>query len=277
MDRCVVKPLTGDSSAAVAVEKPAFLSVLRLSKHYGGIRALNEITFHLEANRIVSMIGPNGAGKTTLINVVTGIYFPNSGEVSLQGENIAGLPAHSIASKGIGRTFQLEELFSSLTVLENALVGCHVRSRSGMLGCGFETASARAEEKQIRDEAMETLATLGLEDKAFRSISSLPLGERKLVGIARALCMKPKLLMLDEPVGGLAAHEVERFLTLVQSLSKQRMTIFIIEHNMPFVMSISERVIVLDQGSKIAEGSPEEVKNNEKVIEAYLGEEVRER
>jgi ABC-type branched-subunit amino acid transport system ATPase component len=122
---------------------------------------------------------------------------------------------------------------------------------------------------------METLATLGLEDKSSHSISSLPLGERKLVGIARALCMKPKLLMLDEPVGGLAAHEVERFLTLVQRLSKQGMTIFIIEHNMPFVMSISERVIVLDQGSKIAEGSPEEVKKNERVIEAYLGEEVR--
>jgi len=145
-----------------------------------------------------------------------------------------------------------------------------------MLRCGFETGSARAEEKQIRDEAMETLATLGLEDKAFRSIASLPLGERKLVGIARALCMKPKLLMLDEPVGGLAAHEVKRFLTLVQKLSKQGMTIFIVEHNMPFVMSISERVIVLDQGAKIAEGSPEEVKNNERVIEAYLGEEVRE-
>lgn len=275
MDTSGVIPLTDDSSAKVAVGKHAFLSVSRLSKHYGGIRALNEITFRLKASSIVSLIGPNGAGKTTLVNVVTGTYLPNSGEVYFQGENIAGLPAHSIASKGIGRTFQLEELFGSLTVLENAMVGCHTRSRSGMFACGFGMASARGEEKQIKDETMETLAILGLEDRASHSIHSLPLGERKLVGIARALCMKPKLLMLDEPVGGLAAHEVERFLTFVQKLSKQGLTIFIIEHNMPFVMSISERVIVLDQGSKIAEGSPEEVKNNERVIEAYLGEEVR--
>jgi len=263
-----------EHSKIATVEKDALLHLDRLSKHFGGIRALDEVTFRLEENRIVSMIGPNGAGKTTLINVVTGIYLPDSGEVYFQKEDIAGLPAHSIASKGIGRTFQLEELFGSLTVLENAMVGGHTRSRSGMFGCGFRVASARAEEKRMRDETMEALAMVGLEDRAFHSISSLPLGERKLVGIARALCMKPRLLMLDEPVGGLAAHEIEKFLALIQRLAKEGLTIFIIEHNMPFVMSISEQVIVLDQGSKIAEGSPEEVKNNERVIEAYLGEEV---
>ncbi len=260
--------------ALQTMEKQTLLDVAGLSKHFGGIRALHEVTFRLEENRIVSMIGPNGAGKTTLINVVTGVYLPSSGEVRFQREDIAGLPAHSIASKGIGRTFQLEELFGSLTVHENVLVGGHTRSRSGMLSCGFRAASARAEEKRMKEEAMEALAMVGLEDRAFHSISSLPLGERKLVGIARALCMKPRLLMLDEPVGGLAAHEIEKFLALIRTLAREGLTIFIIEHNMPFVMSISESVIVLDQGSKIAEGSPEEVRNNKRVIEAYLGEEV---
>jgi branched-chain amino acid transport system ATP-binding protein len=256
------------------MEENALLAIDGLSKHFGGIQALRGVTFRLEENRIVSLIGPNGAGKTTLINVVTGIYPASSGEVRFQRENIAGLPAHSIASRGIGRTFQLEELFGSLTVLENVMVGGHTRCRSGMLGCGFRGASARAEEKRVKDEAIEALVMVGLEDRALRSISSLPLGERKLVGIARALCMKPGFLMLDEPVGGLAGHEIEKFVALIRGLAKEGLTIFVIEHNMPFVMSISERVIVLDQGSKIAEGSPEEVKNNKRVIEAYLGEEV---
>ncbi len=264
-----------DEYAALrAMESHPLLGVDRLSRDFGGIRALREVTFRLEENRIVSMIGPNGAGKTTLINVVTGVYLPSSGKVRFQGEDIAGLPAHSVASRGIGRTFQLEELFGSLTALENVMVGAHTRSRSGMLGCGFRAASARAEEKRMKDEAMEALALVGLETRAPHSISSLPLGERKLVGIARALCMKPRLLMLDEPVGGLAAHEIEKFLALIKRLAKEGLTILIIEHNMPFVMSISERVIVLDQGAKIAEGSPKEVRNNKRVIEAYLGEEV---
>jgi branched-chain amino acid transport system ATP-binding protein len=263
-----------EHTAMTVVERHALLDVTKLTKNFGGIRALNEVTFYLEERGIVSMIGPNGAGKTTLINVVTGIYLPDSGEIHFRGENIAGLSAHSIAFKGVSRTFQLEELFGSMTVLENAMVGCHRRSRSGIFRCGLRMASSRVEEKWIRDEARETLAMVGLEHKASHSISSLPLGERKLAGIARALCMKPKLLLLDEPVGGLAAHEIEKFLALIQSLLKEGLSIFIIEHNMPFVMSISERVIVLDQGSKIAEGSPKEVRMNERVIKAYLGEEV---
>lgn len=252
----------------------SLVEVIRLSKSFGGIQALNDVTFRLEQGSIISMIGPNGAGKTTFINVGTGIYAPDTGQVCFQGKDITGLAAHAIAYLGIGRTFQLEELFPSLTVLENAMVGCHTRSRCGMFSSGFRLAAVRSEEKRIREEAIENLTIVGLEQRASDSISSLPLGERKLVGIARALGMRPQFLMLDEPVGGLAAHEIEKLVKVIHFLSDNGLTLFIVEHNMPFVMSVSERVIVLDGGRKIAEGPPDEVKTNERVIKAYLGEEV---
>jgi branched-chain amino acid transport system ATP-binding protein len=248
--------------------------VRQLTKYFGGIRALREVTFRIPKGTILSMIGPNGAGKSTFINVVSGMHMRDGGEVHFQGEDIAGLPPHLIAAKGIGRTFQLEELFCSLSVLENVMVGCHTRSRCEMLACGFSLPSARKEEKKIRDEAMECLAMVGLEGKAKESISRLPLGERKLAGIARALGMKPSLLMLDEPAGGLAVHEAEKLVHLIRLLVEKGLTLFVVEHNMPFVMSLSQRVIVLDEGKKIAEGRPEEVRANEDVIKAYLGEDI---
>jgi len=245
-----------------------------LSKHFGGISALSEITFSIPRGSIISMIGPNGAGKSTFINVVSGIHVPDGGEVFFQEKIITGLPAHVIAAKGIGRTFQLLELFGSLSVLENVMVGCHTRSHSGMLACGFSLLSAVKEEKRIREEAIENITLVGLAGKAHDPISRLPLGERKLVGIARALAMKPKLLMLDEPAGGLAAHEVDGLARLIHLLVERGLTLFIVEHNMPFVMALSHRIIVLDGGMKIAEGPPDEVRRNEEVIKAYLGEEV---
>ena len=250
------------------------LDVQGISRHFGGIRALENVSFSLRRGSISSLIGPNGAGKTTFINVVTGIHLPETGRVYFQGEDIAGLPAHRIASKGIGRTFQLENLFGSLTVLENAMVGCHVRSASGMLSCGFSLPRARREEKEIRESALENLKVLGLEGRADEPVARLPLGERKLVGVARALSMRPDLLMLDEPVGGLDAHEITELTDMIHMLTDRGLTIFIVEHNMPFVMSLSEKVIVLDEGIKIAEGPPDEVRSNEEVIKAYLGEEV---
>jgi branched-chain amino acid transport system ATP-binding protein len=250
------------------------LDVRGLSKHFGGIKAVNEVTFAIHKGSIISMIGPNGAGKSTFINVVTGIFSPDAGEIHLNGVDIAGLPAHAIAAKGIGRTFQLEELFKSLTALENVMVGCHTGSGAGVLKCGLSWPSARKEERRIRDEAMECLKEVGLQDRAHDPISRLPLGERKLVGVARALAMKPGLIMLDEPAGGLAAHEVEKLVQLIHGLVQRGLTVFIVEHNMPFVMSLSEKVIVLDEGFKIAEGLPDEVRANEEVIKAYLGEEV---
>ena len=236
--------------------------------------ALNRVSFQLEQSSITSLIGPNGAGKTTLINVISGLYPADQGRIRFQGENIAGMAAHSIAARGIGRTFQLEELFGSLTVLENVMVGCHVRSRSGMVSCGLALPAARREEEQEREAALANLQLIGLEHKAGDPIASLPLGERKLVGVARALSMKPRLLMLDEPVGGLAAHEISKLVDLICRLRSEGLTIFVVEHNMPFVMSLSEKVLVLDGGALIAEGLPEEIRRNEAVNKAYLGEEV---
>ena len=255
-------------------EDNVLLDVRGLSKHFGGIKAVEEVTFAIEKGSIISMIGPNGAGKSTVINVVSGICAPDAGKVYFQGEDITGVPAHKIAAKGIGRTFQLEELFGSLSVLENVMVGCHTGSRSDVFACGFSLPSARSEEKRVRDEAMECLKVVGLEQRAHDPTSRLPLGERKLVGIARALGMKPNLLMLDEPAGGCAAHEVERLVHLIYAFRDQGITLFTVEHNMPFVMSLSERVIVLDEGRKIAEGTPDEVRTSEEVIKAYLGEEI---
>lgn len=249
------------------------LDVAGVSKHFGGIHALDDVTFSVKTGAILSMIGPNGAGKTTFINVASGIYAPDAGAIRFQGEDIAGLPAHLVAAKGIGRTFQLEELFGSLSVLENVMVGCHTRMRAGMFSAGFSLPSMRQEERQMREEAMQDLGLVGLDGRAQDAISQLPLGERKLVGIARALAMKPKLLMLDEPAGGLAAHEVDRLVRLLYTLLENGLTLFIVEHNMPFVMSISEHVVVLDEGAKIAEGPPAEIQANDAVIKAYLGEE----
>ncbi len=250
------------------------LDVRALTKHFGGIRAMTDVTFGIVKGGIMAMIGPNGAGKSTFINVISGIYRPDAGEVHFNGEDTAGYPSHVIAAKGIGRTFQLEELFGSLTALENVMVGAHTGSRCGVLACGFRLAQARREEKRIRDEAMECLAEVGLTNRAHDLISKLPLGERKLVGVARALAAKPMLILLDEPAGGLAAHEVDKLVRLIYTLKEKGITIFLVEHNMPFVMSLSERIIVLNEGMKIAEGLPDEIRTNEQVIKAYLGEEV---
>ena len=245
-----------------------------VSKRFGGIQALSEVTMNIKRQQIISMIGPNGAGKSTFINVVTGVYAPDSGQIHFEDRQIDGRQSHMIAVMGIGRTFQLEELFPNLTVLENAMVGCHTKGKCGMFSAGLRLPAAREEERRLRQAAMANLDLIGLSHRANEAISSLPLGERKLVGIARALGMQPKLLMMDEPVGGLAAHEMEKLTIVIKNLVTEGLTILIVEHNMPFVMSISQHIVVLDGGRKLVEGLPDTVRNDQRVIKAYLGEDA---
>ncbi len=250
------------------------LELSHLSKNFGGTEALSNVSVTVDYNQIVGIIGPNGAGKTTLLNIVNGFLAPREGRVIFQSTDVTDKAPHEIARLGLGRTFQLINLFKGMTVIENVMVGCHLKGRSGILRSGLNLPRPRHEERRIRNAAMRSLEFLGLADRAGHVVQSLPFGEQKLVELARALALEPDLLLLDEPAAGLNSAETGRFSTILRRIKERGISIVLVEHNMPLVMTLSDLVFVLDFGRKIAFGTPEEVSRNEEVIRAYLGQEV---
>ncbi|MGH1361769.1 MAG: ABC transporter ATP-binding protein [Burkholderiaceae bacterium] len=248
------------------------LEVKDVMVKFGGIVALDSVSFDVPRGAIVGLIGPNGAGKTTLFNCLSRLYVPNSGDIRIDGTSILSSPAHQMASLRIGRTFQNLALFSRLTVLDNVKVGAHSQSSGGFLSNALRMPWITREEREIEERAWSLLEYLNLTEVAHLPSASLPFGTQKRVELARALASEPKLLLLDEPAGGLNHEEVEELGKLFQKIrDDHKLTVLVVEHHMSLVMSISEQVVVLNFGRKIAEGTPDHVRNDAEVIRAYLG------
>jgi branched-chain amino acid transport system ATP-binding protein len=248
------------------------LETVELTKRFGGLTAVDKIDIHVEEGEMVGIIGPNGAGKTTIFNLITGFLRPNKGRVEFEGKDIVGLKPHMIARLGIGRTFQLNPLFADFTVLQNVAASFYLYPKSGLLSAFFNTPTYRRNEIYISEKALEILELLGLNGVKDELAKNLPQGHQKMLGIARALAANPKLLLLDEPLGGMSLNEIEFTMKIIKKIRGSGVTILLVEHNM-VIMDIVDQICVINFGRKIATGTIAELRENKEVIEAYFGAE----
>lgn len=262
--------MSEDQSTAAPTRRRV-LEIDALTLQFGGLTALDDVTFHIEEGEILGLIGPNGAGKTTCFNAVTGIYRPTSGDIRFEGTSIAGHKRFQITQLGVARTFQNIRLFRSMTALENVLVGADAKHSTGMASALFRLPKHRREEREGHDRAMELLAFMGLQKRADELAANLSYGDQRRLEIARAMATEPKLICLDEPAAGFNPAEKAQLMDLIKRVRDQGYTVLLIEHDMKLVMGVTDRIVVLEFGRKIAEGTPAEIRDNPAVIAAYLG------
>jgi len=266
----VIRPGRDDAHGPATAE--AILEIDALTQRFGGVTAVHRVTFSVAPQEIVALIGPNGAGKTTLFNLITGFLAPTSGEVRYRGRRLTGLPPERIAGLGVIRTFQNLVVFGEMSVAENVMVGCHRWTRTGLLHAALALPAARREDRLALEAAMHALTLVGLRGRAHDPARDLTVGQQRFLELARALAARPVALLLDEPAAGLTAAEAEHLLELIRRLRADGVTVLVIEHNMDVVMEAADRVVVLDYGEKIAEGPPQAIQRDPRVVAAYLGE-----